>query len=264
MQNHPGILQRCAALLAALVLTTSAARAEAAEQLQFSPWVDGGIAAGAAGLWLGLTSAAPDPELLGRPRSSAPGGIDGWAPTHVRGAWLDASDTILVGSLALGSVLTLADGLRDENVVAHAVIFAEALLVNGMVTDSTKQLVLRQRPYSYAEGVDDAGDLHSFFSGHTSWTATASFAAARIFDLSGDLTTWERIGLYGGATALTAGVGVARVAGGMHFPTDVLVGGLVGASIGLAVPELHRPDGWIFGGGAVPGGGVQLSLATAL
>jgi membrane-associated phospholipid phosphatase len=156
--------------------------------------------------------------------------------------------------------LTLLDGWRDDNVVAHAVIFAEALLVNGMVTDSTKRIAQRTRPYAYAEPTGGASDRFSFFSGHTSWTATASFAAARIFDLSGDLDGWERLGLYGGATALTAGVGVSRVKAGMHFPTDVLVGALVGASIGIGVPELHRPGGLVFGGSAVPGGG-QLSLA---
>jgi membrane-associated phospholipid phosphatase len=34
-------------------------------------------------------------------------------------------------------------------------------------------------------------------------------------------------------------VGVARVAGGSHFPTDVAAGFAVGAGVGIAVPALH-------------------------
>jgi hypothetical protein len=34
--------------------------------------------------------------------------------------------------------------------------------------------------------------------------------------------------------------GALRVEAGMHFPTDVIVGGIAGMGLGIAVPELHR------------------------
>ena len=34
-------------------------------------------------------------------------------------------------------------------------------------------------------------------------------------------------------------VGVARVEGGGHFPSDVIIGYAVGAGVGIAVPALH-------------------------
>ena len=248
----------------ALVLLASLGSVEAGakERLQVSPWIDGGIAAGTVALWLGGTAAAGPPELLTGPAKGPPGGIDSWSPHHVREQWLAPSDGIVWGTIALGGVVTAVDGWYDENLVAHVVIFAEAMLVNQLVTDVTKQLTLRSRPYTYSEPGGGSFDVHSFFSGHTSNTATAAFAAARIFDLSGDLGPWERVALYGSATALTGAVGGARIAAGMHFPTDVIVGGLVGTAIGLGVPELHRPGGWIFGGGATDGGG-HLTMAHA-
>jgi hypothetical protein len=43
-----------------------------------------------------------------------------------------------------------------------------------------------------------------------------------------------------GGTLLTGFVGYERVRAGAHFPTDVIMGALAGASIGVLVPHLHR------------------------
>ena len=40
--------------------------------------------------------------------------------------------------------------------------------------------------------------------------------------------------------ALGTTVAVARVAGGKHFASDVIVGGIVGTAIGITIPLLHR------------------------
>lgn len=58
-------------------------------------------------------------------------------------------------------------------------------------------------------------------------------------------------------------VGYERVCSGEHFPTDVLAGALVGASIGVLVPHLHRhtpesPPVWV--GLAPVRGGAALNL----
>ena len=250
-----------AALLLPLLVALAPCRAPAAERLQVSPWIDGGIAAGSVALWLGVTqSLAPDAPLHA-PASSPPGGIDRWAPLSRDEGWSGASDAIMWTAVGASSVLTLADGWRDENVVAHAAIVTEALLVNGTLTNVIKQLARRARPYAYADPVGSPNDRHAFFSGHTSGTAAATFAAARVFDLTGDLDGWERAGLYGSAALLTAGVGVSRVQAGQHFPTDVLVGGLFGMAVGLGVPELHRPGGWLFGGAVGPAGDTQLAVS---
>jgi membrane-associated phospholipid phosphatase len=47
---------------------------------------------------------------------------------------------------------------------------------------------------------------------------------------------WTSLGVGLAGSAL---IGVARVAAGSHFPTDVLVGAAAGAAIGIAIPALH-------------------------
>ena len=49
----------------------------------------------------------------------------------------------------------------------------------------------------------------------------------------------QRYWFYGGAAALTIITGASRVIAGMHHPTDVIVGGLLGAGIGYGVAKLH-------------------------
>ena len=41
-------------------------------------------------------------------------------------------------------------------------------------------------------------------------------------------------------TVLTAFVSYERVRSGEHFPTDVIMGSLAGAAIGVLVPHFHR------------------------
>jgi len=57
----------------------------------------------------------------------------------------------------------------------------------------------------------------------------------------------------------TALVGVARVEGGGHFPSDVVIGAAIGAGVGIAIPALHERH-LQAGPLAMPGaGGVSLS-----
>ena len=81
---------------------------------------------------------------------------------------------------------------------------------------------------------------NSFFSGHTSSTATSTFFMARILDdLHPELGT-KRWLLYAGAAVPPALAGWYRIRAGKHFPSDVVAGFAFGAAVGVLVPELHR------------------------
>ena len=49
-----------------------------------------------------------------------------------------------------------------------------------------------------------------------------------------------RLVIWGAAVTYPAVVGIIRVQEGRHFPSDVIVGYVVGAAIGYVVPVLHR------------------------
>jgi len=82
--------------------------------------------------------------------------------------------------------------------------------------------------------VDD--DNLSFFSSHTSTTTAFAFAVAQIATRRRVRT--PLVFLLGAAAGLT---GYLRIASDRHYFSDVIVGGLVGATVGTLVPRLLHP-----------------------
>jgi membrane-associated phospholipid phosphatase len=120
-----------------------------------------------------------------------------------------------------------------------AVVLAEATLVTGALTTTTKYFIW-QRPIPLAYAGDPAyerepGSYRAFWSGHTSTVAASLTAWAWTVRLRDGATVWPFLV----AAGTTASVGIERVAGGQHFPSDVLVGALAGGAVGTAVPLLH-------------------------
>lgn len=161
--------------------------------------------------------------------------------------WRRASDVGQYLALSLpvaATALDVALGAGDARLgpfVSDVLVMAEALAVSQVVTDVTKLAVRRPRPTQYREGAYVGSVEHqvSFPSGHTSATSAAVTAYTVTFALRHPDSPW-RFAVAGGAVALTAMTAWGRVAGGMHFYTDVLGGAVIGAVAGLAVPLAHR------------------------
>jgi membrane-associated phospholipid phosphatase len=128
-----------------------------------------------------------------------------------------------------------------------AVLYGEALAITQAFTAATKIGVRRPRPIDYincqgsATGDCSSTDLQlSFFSGHASTTGsivgTATYLAF-VRDGAHAARPWITLGV---GTALTAFVSYERVRSGEHFPTDVIMGSMAGAAIGVLVPHFHR------------------------
>ena len=144
----------------------------------------------------------------------------------------------------------ILSGFRDGRnaLLVDGILYAESIAITQTFTEMTKIAVRRPRPLDYANCYPNPQpsscsrtDLQlSFFSGHASTTAsivgTASYLA---FTRSGPRSArpWITLGV---GTALTAFVSYERVRSGYHFPTDVIMGSLAGAGIGVLVPHFHR------------------------
>jgi membrane-associated phospholipid phosphatase len=126
----------------------------------------------------------------------------------------------------------------------------EMTLFTMGATYITKALVGRKRPYLYntdmsvderfgrAASSDNSASM-SFFSGHTSAAfALATFSSTLFMDIHGK-SIWSKV-WWGTSLSLAAMTGVARVKAGVHYPTDVIAGAIVGSAIGYLVPRLHR------------------------
>lgn len=139
---------------------------------------------------------------------------------------------------------TLPDNESREEFGVISTMYLETALVNFGVTELTKVLAKRTRPFAYNRNVDDQKKLKrdvrkSFISGHTSHVAASTFFAAKaLTDLNPD-SKYNSV-YWATAATIPALTAYLRVKGGKHFPTDVLVGYAVGALIGVLVPELHK------------------------
>ena len=172
-------------------------------------------------------------------------GFDRWA-THQypTGAGArTASDVLLYSSFALPWA-TMASQRGRDDIGAVGTFYLEALLINSALTNLTKGLVKWARPLAYNEFVDvnlklEKGVRTSFFSGHTSTTAAMSFLTAKLYaDFYPDSSIKPVV--WGTAALIPAATGFLRMRGGKHFLTDVLTGFVIGAAVGILVPEVHR------------------------
>jgi membrane-associated phospholipid phosphatase len=151
---------------------------------------------------------------------------------------------VLVHSLLV--VALAAELLRSSGRWVGAFLLIQTLAIAQGFTQWSKSAVRRAAPVVYHPDAPAAALMHfeatrSYLSGH----AATAFAAVAFLVASMHLrptpVLFRRLAL---AVALPVAViaGILKVVAGYHFPTDVLAGALVGASVGVLVPVLHRRD----------------------
>jgi membrane-associated phospholipid phosphatase len=141
-------------------------------------------------------------------------------------------------------VVLLANKPARSEAGKITLIYTETLLINAALTNLTKELVKRKRPYNYNPNAplskkQEPDATSSFFSGHTSFTASSSFFLAKVYADTNPNSKWKPL-VWTGAATLPLTSAIFRVAAGKHFPTDVLVGYIVGAVTGFLVPHIHK------------------------
>ncbi len=206
------------------------------------------IATGAFALWAASEIEQARDHVTGC-RWCEPGRFDRWARDGLRwsatGSAGKASDLLLLG-VPLGSAAAIAwldasDGAPPRAVVEDVFVIAAAIAVTDPLTTGVKHATARLRPEAWAAGGPRVnGDLHSFFSGHTSRVFAASAAAAQVARLRGR-SGWKWVAAIGfGAAAAT---GWLRIAADQHWATDVLAGAAVGTAAGFGVATVGlRPE----------------------
>ncbi len=160
-------------------------------------------------------------------------------------------DSLILTTIGIGIYEILRNEEFEDTITLGVMFLETALLVKG-TTYLTKALVGRKRPFVYnpalsveeryglaANGDNDV--FFSFFSGHSSAAfALATFTSTVFSDIHGP-STWSRL-LWGSTLTLATMTAYARVKAGVHFPSDVIAGAIVGGAIGRLVPVLHRKD----------------------
>jgi undecaprenyl-diphosphatase len=151
----------------------------------------------------------------------------------------------LYGAVGFAALDSLSSGLQHgwNAALVDFVMYSESLTLALAFDDIVKIAVRRPRPSDYApENANNTTNTDlalTFFSGHAAMVAAMSGTATYLAFVHSPRAPRTWITLAAG-TLLTAFVGYERVRAGVHFPTDIMMGGLAGAAIGVLVPHLHR------------------------
>lgn len=154
------------------------------------------------------------------------------------------SNVLLYSSQLFPIALTLADKSMRKDAGTITTIYGQALLINSGLTALIKTTVRRTRPYVYRSDLAleeklTKGARQSFWSGHTSQTATMCFLSAQMYSDYHPDSKWKPV-MWTAAASVPLATGIFRMTAGKHFPTDVLAGYISGAAIGILLPRIHQ------------------------
>ncbi len=123
-------------------------------------------------------------------------------------------------------------------------LYLEAMSITGLLYTGSTYFVDRYRPYVYSSETPmsqrtNGGGKNSFYAGHPALIATSLFFGAKVLaDYYPDSKIkWLFYTIAGSTTALAA---YWRHRGGMHFPSDLLLGVTEGTLTGILVPHFHK------------------------
>jgi membrane-associated phospholipid phosphatase len=186
----------------------------------------------------------------GRCRPADLTGFDRYAVGRTSTAWATFGDIALYASI-LAPVLYL--GLESLALPTtepwgdwgnDLLVVSEAMALTGAMQTVMKFAFRRPRPARYLEvsaPVSTFDQELSFPSGHTALVSAATTALTTTIFLRHPKSK-VRFVVLGAGVLLSGLTALSRVESGQHFPTDVLVGMIIGGFAGFAVPYLHRKE----------------------
>jgi len=243
----------CALLVWILFSLSTNAQLFDSDVYKVNPWVDGAITLAATGTnYLGMRMVdrkepldSIDIMLLDANDINA---FDRSATrqdaSYIRKAW-QLSDYGMNGSFLLPLLLMLDRDIRQDWAPVLMLYLQSEAVVGNLFSWGAAIHIDRIRPLVYHPDVSYEDKVfkrnkNSFYSGHTSTSATASFFVAKVYcDYHPELGN-KKFLFYGLALIPPVFTGYHRYKGMKHFPTDVLTGLAVGASVGILIPHLHK------------------------
>lgn len=155
-----------------------------------------------------------------------------------------ASDVLFYGSIPTPLLLMIFDKKIRKDAGKIALLYWETLAMTGIYYTGTPMLVDRFRPLAYNPNVPMAdrksgNARNSFMGGHPALVGTCTFFMAKIYSdyHPESKAKWFFYTVATGATAATA---ILRYKAGKHFPSDLIVGSIMGPLTGILVPHFHK------------------------
>lgn len=248
------IILFCASLLLALP-SVRAQPTDSASVYKVKPWLSGGIAA--VGLYANFTGL---PKVKQKERLTSEElerlAHRGVSRFNQAGLNQDAarrqeahriSDLLMYGTASLPFFLFLDDRVKPLYWKVSLMYLETIAVTSNLYTYSPlgPTFIDRYRPLAYYEELpleerQSGNQRNSFYSGHVATTAMGSFFLAKVLHDHHPEWGQARWWLFGAAAIPPGIAGVLRLRALKHFPSDLIAGGLIGAGMGLLIPELHR------------------------
>lgn len=132
-------------------------------------------------------------------------------------------------------ILIYSAGLihKDANLKKQGIFIGETFLVSAFIATAMKQTIRRERPFTTYPELDKQSDggSYSFPSGHTS----TAFATATSLSIA--FPKWYVIAP---SFVWASTVGYSRMDLGVHYPSDVLAGAIVGSGSAYLTYKLNK------------------------
>lgn len=219
-------------------------------------WVDGAVIG--ASLLGTVIPNAYDSHIINERCPCDPSAVNAFDRSSVGNSNVSLGTVSDVAVLAVSAIPALQDVFDvgfTKPLFEDMTVYAEVLSVTGVIGTAAKFTVQRPLPATYGGDpklLKTPGGYESFYSGHTASTmASLTYLAMTLRRRHGEMW-WPWVA----AVVVGASVGVERVYAGRHFPTDTVVGALVGSAVGITIPLLHqRTEGvGTFTAGPIKGG----------
>lgn len=161
----------------------------------------------------------------------------------------DVGALLAVAPLAIGGAALYTGNSTAGEFGTFSLMLLEAVLFQNGINLAVRSTKLWPRPYVYAESgkgkekADKAkGEAYgSFFSGHTSAAFTVAVFTSEWFSETHPNSDAKGI-VKAVAFSLAGFEGALRIAAGKHYPSDVIVGALVGTGISYGILQMHRSE----------------------
>lgn len=159
----------------------------------------------------------------------------------------DVGSLLAVAPFAIGGSAWYSGHSSREEFLTFSVMFIQSVLFQHGINLAFRSLELWPRPYTFAtegEGAVKAKTAKaeaygSFFSGHASAAFTVAVFTTEWFDQTYGNPGATRV-VRALAFSTAAFESVLRVAAGKHYPTDILVGALIGTGVSYGILEMHK------------------------
>jgi len=143
--------------------------------------------------------------------------------------------------LAIGSTLYCLYENDKDVLLNNLIVFSEIMIAQSAIAKWTKTLTQRYRPYVYDKVVScdrkkQRNSQHSFYSMHSSTAFAAATSGYYYYSINNGHNFLMGFLLFGSASATA----IFRVAAAQHFPSDVIVGAVVGSSISYIICKYHQ------------------------